>query len=104
MPGLERKLNTMLARLRVIEEAVYGGHDWSFRLNGANVTWELPAQVQRFADGVRFVTTIPAEIAFGMAELRMDGETVQIMERGMVCDHAYVYVWEITVGDPLSVG
>jgi hypothetical protein len=100
---LEDRLNMTLARLRVIEEALHGEHFWCLRFAGVGNGLTLPAKISIFEDGVRFITRIPADVPHSIVELLMDGDVVQTSDYVSRINQACVFMWELTVGNPLAV-
>jgi hypothetical protein len=93
MSSLEVSLNVAMARLRVIEEALHGQHEWSMRFVSANPTWQIEAQVHFSDQGVQFLTPVPAGISYATVELLMDDEVVLICTDPHSSNHPYLYVW-----------
>jgi hypothetical protein len=94
MSSLEMSLNVTMARLRVIEEALHGQHEWSMRfVNPPTPTWQIEAQVHFSDRGVQFLTPVPAGIAYSTIELLMDDEVVLVCTDPHHSDHPYLYVW-----------
>jgi hypothetical protein len=100
---LENRLNVILGRLRVIEEALHGEHFWCLRLAGETNSLTVPAQVSIFDEGVRFIARIPADVAHSMVELLMDGDVVQATNAMSNHSQACVFMWELKVESPLAV-
>ena len=78
--ALDHDLNVALSRLRIIESALHGGHDWSFYLTysepGRGGVVVARANVRLTDTGVVFSTRIPAGIAYDHAVLLRDHQAV----------------------------